>query len=171
MFVTAHMLAGAAVGKILKRPWAAWPVAFVSHFVLDAIPHVDGGGFFGVAGGQPNAPMMALGVFDTLVGLGLVLWLLRGRPGFRLAFIAAIFATLPDLMDYVPPLNGWVHACPATSWITPVHDWFSNGLPGSRWLLGSSTQLAVAVLSILVLTRGSTSASPAPEEAQVLAHG
>lgn len=169
MFVTAHMLAGAAVGKVLKRPWLAWPTAFVSHFLLDALPHVDGGGIFGVAGGQPNTPMMALGVLDTLLGLGLVLWLLRGRPGFGLAFVAAIFATLPDLMDYVPPLNGWVHAWPATSWITPVHDWFSNGLPGSRWLLGSSTQLVVAVLSILVLTRRSASASPGTDQAEALA--
>lgn len=39
MTATNHALTGAAIALAVKRPELALPLAFVSHFVLDAIPH------------------------------------------------------------------------------------------------------------------------------------
>jgi hypothetical protein len=39
MIGASHFVAGAATGAVCKRAWIALPVAFVSHFVLDQIPH------------------------------------------------------------------------------------------------------------------------------------
>ena len=36
-----HALAGALIGLSIANPWLALPLAFLSHFVLDAIPHYD----------------------------------------------------------------------------------------------------------------------------------
>jgi len=38
MTLTNHLLAGAALAKLLPLPLAI-PLAFLSHFVLDALPH------------------------------------------------------------------------------------------------------------------------------------
>ena len=51
MTATPHILAGAAIGKVLRRPWLAWPVAFVSHFLLDFTPHLDSHAVYGVEQG------------------------------------------------------------------------------------------------------------------------
>jgi hypothetical protein len=38
MTLTNHLLTGAAIAKLLPSP-VAIPIAFASHFVLDALPH------------------------------------------------------------------------------------------------------------------------------------
>lgn len=39
MFVTVHVASGAAISTLIPNPIVAVPVAFASHFVIDAIPH------------------------------------------------------------------------------------------------------------------------------------
>ncbi|MBX4190997.1 hypothetical protein KW794_02825 [Candidatus Saccharibacteria bacterium] len=41
MTATNHALTGAALAMLIKRPELAIPAAFLSHFVLDAIPHYN----------------------------------------------------------------------------------------------------------------------------------
>jgi len=39
MTITNHILAGAIIGAVIKEPALALPIAFASHFVMDALPH------------------------------------------------------------------------------------------------------------------------------------
>lgn len=39
MILATHAIVGAAVGRVLSNPWAAFLAGFSSHFILDAIPH------------------------------------------------------------------------------------------------------------------------------------
>jgi len=41
MYLTVHAAAGAAVGQFMPNVWAAFAAGFVSHFILDMIPHGD----------------------------------------------------------------------------------------------------------------------------------
>lgn len=41
MTATNHALTGAAIAMLVKRPELAIPTAFLSHFVLDALPHYN----------------------------------------------------------------------------------------------------------------------------------
>jgi hypothetical protein len=41
MTATNHVIAGAIIGAIIPIPAIAIPLAFLSHFVLDALPHFD----------------------------------------------------------------------------------------------------------------------------------
>lgn len=41
MIASAHILAGAAIIKLIPNKAIAFPLAFLSHFLLDAIPHRD----------------------------------------------------------------------------------------------------------------------------------
>lgn len=75
-----HAIVGTAIYHYLRRPWAgrwgwvlAFPLAFASHYLLDAIPHFEGGG-----------PLLRIRyspwVFPALAGIGSVLsWYLYRR--------------------------------------------------------------------------------------------
>lgn len=39
MTLSNHMITGAVIGAVATNPWVGVPVAFVSHFVLDMLPH------------------------------------------------------------------------------------------------------------------------------------
>lgn len=41
MFLTIHAAAGAVIGNSMPNPIFAFLIGFVSHFVLDRIPHID----------------------------------------------------------------------------------------------------------------------------------
>lgn len=152
MFLTCHMLVGAAIGKTLRRPALAYPAAYLSHYVLDAVPHLDGGGLFGTTG-PPTPLMKALGVVDLFVGACLVWWLIRGRPEARIMGWSALCAILVDIIDYVPPWCEWVHHWRYTSWYSAAHDLYSHGLTRQHWVLGFGTQIGTALLGAWIITR------------------
>jgi hypothetical protein len=72
MMATPHMMAGAAIGKAVGRPWVALPIAFVSHFLLDAVPHLDSATLYGVKHAGPTVPEAAIAIADFVLGCLLV---------------------------------------------------------------------------------------------------
>lgn len=102
MLLTPHTVAAIAIASLVKQPELALPLAFISHFALDLIPHWD-----------PLAGKLQEREFDRLRGkillfvfadfliafdLGLFfVW--RALPDTVLAtviFLAAFLANLPD---------------------------------------------------------------------------
>lgn len=71
MTATNHALTGAAVALLVKQPLLAVPVAFLSHYVLDALPH------FGIPGSLSERNKSALGrvvvATDALLFLALII--------------------------------------------------------------------------------------------------
>ncbi len=97
MTATNHALTGAVIGLTLGNPLLAVPAAFVSHFILDGIPHF--------CSSKPEAEWLASGRFkalliaDATLCLLLVLGLGVSRPEHWLVGIACAFvATTPDFM-------------------------------------------------------------------------
>lgn len=152
MFLTCHMLVGAGIGKALQRPALACPAAYLSHYVLDAVPHLDGGGLFNVVG-PPTLAVKVLGVADLAIGAVVVWWLIRGRPLSRTMGWAAFCAILVDIIDYVPPWCEWVHHCKWISWYSFAHDLYSHGMMRDQWLPGFGTQIVTAFLGAWFITR------------------
>lgn len=105
MTATNHALTGSLIGLIVGSPWLAIPLAFGSHFVLDAIPH------FGVSDTKLNSRLFTLYlVLDALLVLALFTCIAVLQPtSWVAAFCGAIAATSPDLMwlpDYVRAHKG-----------------------------------------------------------------
>lgn len=97
MTATNHALSGALIGATISQPYLAIPLAFASHFVLDAIPH------FGLddVGGHSNIKNRKLFhrvlVFDALLLSIVFIWLLIiGASG--LVFACLIAAGSPDFV-------------------------------------------------------------------------
>ena len=93
-----HALTGAVIGLSIDNPALALPLAFLSHFVLDAIPHY-GSSITGDATLRSKAFTAGLYIDAVACGL-LVLLLFMVHPKQWLqAAIAAFLAASPDFFS------------------------------------------------------------------------
>jgi LexA-binding, inner membrane-associated putative hydrolase len=91
MLVTNHVLSGALVGAVVRRPAAALTLGIGSHFVLDAVPHWGKW--------DSDRHFMRVAVLDGLTGLAVMgAALALSRPERRWAVAAGMVgAALPDI--------------------------------------------------------------------------
>jgi hypothetical protein len=90
MLVTNHVLSGAVIGAVVRRPLAAFVLGVASHFVLDAVPHW---GQFHPRG------FLKVAVPDGLTGLAVMGAMTAIAPPNRRAAVLAGMAgaAFPDL--------------------------------------------------------------------------
>jgi hypothetical protein len=91
MLVTNHVLSGALIGAVVRRPLPAAALGVASHFALDMVPH------WGKFGGRRG--MLRVAVPDGLTGLAVMGAFTAIAPrDRRLAVLAGMAgAALPDL--------------------------------------------------------------------------
>ena len=90
-----HAMTGAIIGLSITAP-IALPLAFVSHFAMDAVPHHD----------NPNLSRKKFTQFLALdiclcIALVIVLFIIQPKYWF-LAILCAALATSPDIMWFKP---------------------------------------------------------------------
>lgn len=98
MTATNHVITGALIGLTVHNPFIALPAAFLSHFILDALPHY---------GNNNHTGRLFIGVLlsDSAVAGSYLLMLLILQPQYwLLAITCGIAAASPDLMW----LSGWI---------------------------------------------------------------
>lgn len=154
MLATPHIITGAAVAKQLRRPWLALPAAFISHFLLDFIPHLDSHALFGTNAGRPTRPEATMAVLDFIFGAALVAVLIIRQRNRRLLAAGAFLGIVIDLVDNVPPWNSWFRAWAGTSWISAFHHAFQHNVAPSAWPIGFGTQVVIVAIGMWVLVRG-----------------
>lgn len=95
MTTSNHIYAGAAIALAIKQPVLALPLAFASHFVLDALPHYGREGHGGYA--EVVKYRLTL-IFEAvnLVGIPLLIYLLWGQAWW--VWAAALLAISPDFV-------------------------------------------------------------------------
>jgi len=91
---TNHALTGAVIALVVKQPALAIPLAFLSHFALDAIPHFHSS--------QASPKLAKIVVFSdviiaTVLTLALSMLLTTSTPGW-LIFVCASACMSPDLV-------------------------------------------------------------------------
>ena len=154
MMATPHMVAGAAIGRVLRRPWLAYPAAFASHFLLDFAPHIDSHALFGRSHGGPTRLEAAAGVTDFLIGALVVGLVVARQPSRRVMIGSALFGILIDLAEYVPPFGPWFQNWAGTEWLTGFHRGIQHNLTPAHWALGAVTQVAALGLGLAVCLAG-----------------
>lgn len=93
MTLTNHLLTGAALAKFLPLPIAI-PLAFASHFILDALPHF---GFRTI-----EERMQHMGIFRAVIVLDIIAaaattgWLIK--DGHTVWLLVGLVACSPDLL-------------------------------------------------------------------------
>jgi hypothetical protein len=74
MMATSHAVSGAVIALAIREPVLALPLAFVSHFVLDSLPHIG----LDEYGGHSKKPALFLKILiiDSLLLTGLMIFLI-----------------------------------------------------------------------------------------------
>lgn len=170
MTTTPHILAGAALASLLPTGSIAMKVAgftigFMSHYILDAIPHWER-----LYGAHYNNELptdysrwpkhvTTQGLADVLIGSMLfltILFVTVPDSSKVCVLLGGIGAVLPDFMDSVPWWSQSTKQLPIWRYFTKLHDWahisydLQCRLPS---FIGIITQVVVIVAAILVLTR------------------
>jgi hypothetical protein len=134
-----HVLSGALIGSLARRPLTAFAVGAASHFVLDAVPH------WGEWGSRRRFLWVA--VPDGLVSLAATAALAAASPAERrLAVLAGMAgAALPDADKPTTMWFGW-------SPFPRAVDRFHTGIQREAWHRGYVEVLAAGILSAAALT-------------------
>lgn len=149
MMTAPHMVVGAAIGNMDRRLWLVLPIAFLSHFVLDFIPHVESEILYA---GRPHWVMVLVAIMSTCLGIGLVIWACYRKPNWKIMYAGALVAVLPDLAEKVigaARLSEW----PATAWLYSFHHTFHHPIVHSGWQIGVATQVAVLAIALWAARR------------------
>jgi hypothetical protein len=101
VLLTNHVLSGALIGALIRRPAAAFAVGVASHFALDAVPH------WGDWGSKRR--FLQVAVPDGLISLAAVGALAALSPAERRAAVVAGMAgaVLPDMDKPTKLFFGW----------------------------------------------------------------
>lgn len=134
------MLTGAAIASKLD-PTIGLPLAFISHFALDAVPHYDGL--------YPHRPYKVLPliqlILDFMLGTLLLAVFTKGDPSQSYLVIAALTAILPDIQV------GLYLNYRFLTFLKPLVDWHIAIQKKPPTWVGMGTTAAVSILAIWVL--------------------
>jgi len=91
MLLTNHVLSGAVIGAVVRRPVPAFLLGVASHFGLDAIPHWGNW--------RDKRQFLQVAVYDGLTGLAVMTAFAAAAPSGRRAAVTAgmVGAALPDI--------------------------------------------------------------------------
>ncbi len=142
MLAGPHIAVGAMIGRSSRRAWIALPLAFVSHYLLDAMPHA----YLSLRDPRALPLKAAIVAADALIGLALVFWITRRQSHWRLILGSAFAAVMLDLMNPVTSLGKWLARSPGTAWLISVHIRSVYHVPFGEWLLGFGPSIAVLAL-------------------------
>lgn len=145
MLATPHLLSGAAIAVVVPNPVISLPLAFVSHFVLDKIPHWQET----LAPYEPNNKTWVRMPIDFLLGLGLLWWTTKTAGGDGIIWLGALVAFAPDIdsIFYMRSLRKVLHQPLLKSWFS-----FHEGLQWEtdKWW-GLLPQINVVLLSLFAI--------------------
>lgn len=95
MTTSNHVITGAVIAVAIKQPAAALPLAFLSHFVLDFIPHFGYKGHRGFTEVFKHRLSFVVIAFDALM----VAWLVGSFRQYGLiAYLGGLAAIAPDFI-------------------------------------------------------------------------
>lgn len=149
MFVLPHVLTGTAIGKAWPRARYALPAAFVSHLVLDAIPHAE----VTDIPGMPEETKALLGAVAIVVSVGLVVGLSWPQRHRWVMIGAGACGILLDVINYMGPWAAWFQHSAATAWFSDFHALIQRNWHGMSIPLGLTTQAVVIGVALWVILR------------------
>lgn len=139
------MLTGALIGKVIGVPWLVIPIAFISHFILDAIPHSDteikNYSEKGIT--RENIKDLILCSLEPIFGIFLVIVLAGINPDKSTwIIVGAFFAILPDILEFL------LRTFSVKSIIAILDKYHNNS---KNYFFGVGIQVIISVISIVLI--------------------
>lgn len=153
MSLSGHTAIGALLGFSIGNPYLGFALGFVSHFLVDLIPHGDHELARELRIHKKKKVPLTLLTVDALLALFLILIFLsmQGYPS-RPALLAAIAGSiLPDVIVGVHDLTRWRRLCWFANLHFKFHDYFIERWRDVKLRNSIICQLGFIVIVILVL--------------------
>lgn len=105
MILSVHFITGAAITKLIPNKLIAYPLAFLSHFLLDALPHTDYS-LRGISSGWKKKNFyesISSLILDTLFGIAFIIIWAMAFDNFNVntALIGGFLGILPDFLNLI----------------------------------------------------------------------
>ena len=135
MLILAHSTIGLLVGTAVKNPVLSFFLGWLSHYVLDFIPHSDTG-YFKARGDNwlRDKKIVAWVIGDGLLSLFLVMTVIL-KKGWQISLITAyIGSLLPDIIDNSPFWSKTLHQkMPLLNWeYKHIHNYFHHTITNKK---------------------------------------
>lgn len=140
MTATAHALIGASIAAKITNPYIGIPLAIISHFAADLVPHWDAG---------TNRRLKTItrlrleSAIDVLVGLAAAYIIFTGRVDPAYLFVMIIAAQSPDWLE--APASKFGIEIPPFTWAR----WLGHKLQ-SRMQLPWGLVTQIVIVSVIV---------------------
>jgi len=125
MTLTAHATAGAVIGLSVGHPALGFILGFLSHFLMDMIPHGDAAisDNFRIHK-QKQKHAVAYVAVDAIIAIFLILFLINTRDIENIQNLTwgVVGGVLPDLLIGVYEIT----KTPLLKWFNSVHFWFHD---------------------------------------------
>lgn len=169
MLFTTHSVVGAAIGAATGNPYTGFFAGFVSHHLMDALPHFDQGSFRTIARRAPylddlaseNNTIASFGArdwimlfIDWLVSLILfaIIFIYTPLDQWGLIIIGAFGGVFPDVIDSSPLWSPKLQReNPSLKKYHGFHSWFHWTVPAKHWTYGLLFQLLLIAVSLWYL--------------------
>ena len=116
MTTTSHAITGALVATIIKQPYLAIPLAFLSHFISDMLPHFELRWKFG-----SRETWIRL-ITDGLIAIAVAIFLVaNGVKNPVLMAICGFAAMSPDLFWLYYGLKDKMNKPESFDWLSKIH--------------------------------------------------
>ncbi len=156
MTATAHALVAAAIATKFTDPATAGTLAFISHYMMDSIPHWDIGTNWR---DRSKAITGIAAIVDTFIAITLAYFLFSGNASLQTLFVALAASLVPDWIEtpwyilyahqkkHEPKKNAaWFEKCCYT--IYKIPNLFHAKAP---FHLGLLTQIATVLFFLILL--------------------
>ncbi len=124
MLIATHVAVGAVVAQNSPTAFWAFVLGFISHLLIDMIPHGDAHLYKEYKSGKKMKQALAKVSFDALAAVMLVAWVFAYVPNVNATIVAwgLVGSVLPDLLVGLCELykHPWLEA------FHRVHFWFHN---------------------------------------------
>lgn len=105
MILSVHFITGAAITKLIPNKLIAYPLAFFSHFLLDALPHTDYS-LKGLSAGwkkQTFYEAISSLILDLLFGIAfIIIWTMAfDNFNITMALTGGFLGVLPDFLNLI----------------------------------------------------------------------
>jgi len=97
MIIIPHMLVGAAIGRRVHNIWLVFIFGFISHYLLDFLPHWDYLSRIEIT--NPDH-LIKIGL-DFILGVSIIFILIRSCSKKWLVLVGIIAALLPDFLNVI----------------------------------------------------------------------
>ncbi len=144
MLLTPHTLVGASIGASTNNVSLIIILAFLSHFILDAIPHFDWGTWHNYDSNFKLEKKDYILLVTDVSTAGILLFWVWTKWDYNIYIVLGAFsAVLVDLIDNVPFWKRWMRQTSFGRFIHKIHTFVHYKIKPKYWYWGVITQVLI----------------------------